>query len=62
VPAYSPTKIVTTIKGIVSRKVFEGHPEVKKQLRGGEVITNYVKSQGKEGGNKQIQKKRLELF
>ncbi|MDR0640098.1 MAG: transposase, partial [Spirochaetaceae bacterium] len=27
-----------------------------------EVITNYVKSQGKKGENKQIQKKRLELF
>jgi REP element-mobilizing transposase RayT len=28
-PAYSPAKTVTAIKGIVSRKVFEEHPEVK---------------------------------
>jgi REP element-mobilizing transposase RayT len=80
VPGYSPTKIVTTIKGIVSRKVFEEHPEVKKQLWGGEfwsdgyfvstvskygneeVISNYVKSQGREGEYKQIQRKQLELF
>jgi REP element-mobilizing transposase RayT len=73
-PGYSPTKIVTTIKGIVSRKVFEEHPEVKQQLWGGgfwsdgyfvstvskygneAVISNYIKSQGKEGGYKQIQK------
>jgi len=36
VPSYSPSKIVTTIKGILSRRVFEIHPEIKKQLWGGE--------------------------
>ncbi|MDR2485448.1 MAG: transposase [Treponema sp.] len=36
VPPYSPAKIVTAIKGNISRKVFEKHPEVKKRLWGGE--------------------------
>ena len=36
IPSYSPTKIVTTIKGIISRRLFEEHPEIKKQLWGGE--------------------------
>ena len=36
VPSYSITKIVTTIKSIVSREVFKRCPEVKKQLWGGE--------------------------
>jgi REP element-mobilizing transposase RayT len=80
IPTYSPTKIVATIKGILSRKIFEVHPEVKRQLWGGEfwsdgyfvstvskygneeVISNYVKSQGKEREYKQIHNKQLELF
>ncbi len=33
---YSPTKIVTTIKSITAREIFKIHPEVKKQLWGGE--------------------------
>jgi REP element-mobilizing transposase RayT len=36
VPAYSPTKIVTTIKSIIAREIFARHPEVKKKLWGGE--------------------------
>jgi REP element-mobilizing transposase RayT len=36
VPMYSQTKIVTTIKGNISKQVFEAHPEVKKQLWRGE--------------------------
>ena len=36
VPMYSPTKIITIIKSITAREVFKHHPEVKKQLRGGE--------------------------
>jgi REP element-mobilizing transposase RayT len=36
VPAYSPTKIVTTIKSITAKEIFKKHPEVKKQLWGGE--------------------------
>jgi putative transposase len=40
VPSYSPTKIVTTIKSIIAKKVFERHSEVKKQLWGGEIWTD----------------------
>ena len=36
VPTYSPTKIITIIKSITARRIFEKHPEVKKQLWGGE--------------------------
>jgi len=36
VPMYSPTKIITIIKSITAREVFKHHPEVKKQLWGGE--------------------------
>ena len=36
VPTYSPTKIITLIKSITAKKIFEKHPEVKKKLWGGE--------------------------
>ena len=36
VPTYSPTKIVRTLKSIISREVFKLVPEVKEQLWGGE--------------------------
>ena len=35
VPIYSPTKIVTMIKSILARELFKTHPELKKQLWGG---------------------------
>jgi REP element-mobilizing transposase RayT len=35
VPAYSPTKVVTTIKSIIAREIFEKHAEAKKELWGG---------------------------
>lgn len=35
-PKYSPTQIVTMIKSLTARKVFEIHPEVKQKLWGGE--------------------------
>ncbi len=35
-PKYSPTQIVTMLKSLTARKVFEKHPEVKQQLWGGE--------------------------
>jgi REP element-mobilizing transposase RayT len=55
IPTYSPTKIVTTIKGIVSRKVFEEHPEVKKQLWGGEFWSDgYFVSTVSKYGNEQV--------
>jgi REP element-mobilizing transposase RayT len=40
VPSYSPAKIVTTIKTIIAKKIFEKYPEVKKQLWGGEFWTD----------------------
>ncbi|MDR2445952.1 MAG: IS200/IS605 family transposase [Treponema sp.] len=40
VPAYSPTKIVTTIKSIIAREIFAKRPEVKKKLWGGEFWTD----------------------
>jgi REP element-mobilizing transposase RayT len=51
VPSYSPTKIVTTIKGILAKKIFERHPEVKKQLWGGEFWTDghFVSTVSKHG-------------
>jgi REP element-mobilizing transposase RayT len=55
VPSYSPTKIVATIKGIVSRRVFEEHPEVKKQLWGGEFWSDgYIVSTVSKYGNEEI--------
>ena len=55
VPSYSPTKIVATIKGIVSRRVFEEHPEIKKQLWGGEFWSDgYFISTVSKYGNEEI--------
>jgi hypothetical protein len=36
VPTYSPTKIVTTLKSLITREVFARCPHVKKKLWGGE--------------------------
>ena len=40
VPTYSCTKIITIIKSITAKEVFKIHPEVKKQLWGGEFWTD----------------------
>ena len=40
VPTYSATKIITIIKSITAREVFKLHPEVKKELWGGEFWTD----------------------
>ena len=40
VPTYSCTKIITVIKSITAKAVFNLHPEVKKQLWGGEFWTD----------------------
>ena len=37
VPMYSPTKIVTRIKSIIARAIFEEVPQIKKELWGGEL-------------------------
>ena len=51
VPTYSPTKIVTIIKSLTAREVFKLHPELKKQLWGGEFWTDgyFVNSVSKYG-------------
>jgi len=55
IPTYSPSKIVTTIKGILSRKIFEIHPEVKKQLWGGEFWSDgYFVSTVSKYGNEEV--------
>lgn len=35
-PIYSPSQIIKTVKSITARRVFAEHPEVKKQLWGGQ--------------------------
>jgi REP element-mobilizing transposase RayT len=56
VPAYSPTKIVTTIKSLTARKILETNPEVKKALWGGNFWTAgyYVGTVGEHGTEKVI--------
>lgn len=48
---YSPTEIVTTIKSIIAKEIFKKHPEVKKQLWGGEFWTDvhFVSTVSKHG-------------
>ena len=36
VPVQSPSKIIQVVKSIIAREIFVKHPEVKKQLWGGE--------------------------
>ena len=36
VPTYSATKIITVVKSITAREIFRIHPDVRKQLWGGE--------------------------
>ena len=56
VPTYSPTKIVTTIKSIIAKKIFERHPEIKKQLWGGEFWTDghFISTVSKHGNEEVI--------
>jgi putative transposase len=56
-PNYSPTKIITTVKSLTSRRIFAEHPEVKKQLWGGEFWSDgyFVASVGKNTNETVIQ-------
>ena len=56
VPQYSPTKIITLIKSITAKKIFEKHPEVKRQLWGGEFWSDgyYVGTVSKHGNEEVI--------
>ena len=48
-PNYSPAKIITTVKSIIAKRMFAEHPEVKKQLWGGQFWSDgyFVASVGK---------------
>lgn len=56
-PNYSPTKIITTVKSLTSRRIFAEHPEVKKQLWGGEFWSDgyFVASVGKNTNETVVQ-------
>ena len=58
VPKLSPTQIITTIKSILAKEIFKIHPEVKKQLWGGQFWADgfYVNTVSKYGGEKQIER------
>ena len=58
VPTYSPTKILTVIKSLTAREIFKHHPEVKKQLWGGEFWTDgyFVNTVSKFGEENTISK------
>ena len=54
-PSYSPAKIVTIIKSILAREIFEKHPEVKKKLWGGEFWSDgYFVSTVSKYGNEEV--------
>jgi len=57
VPALSVTKIVTIIKSIIARELFRLHPEIRKQLWGGNLWTSgyYANTVGSYGTEKIIQ-------
>jgi REP element-mobilizing transposase RayT len=56
VPKHSPTKIITIIKSITAKKIFEKHPEIKKQLWGGEFWSDgyFVSTVSKHGNEETI--------
>ncbi len=58
IPSYSPTKIVRTIKSITAREMFLRHPEVKKQLWGGEFWSDgyFINTVGQHGNESFISK------
>lgn len=56
VPTYSPTELVTLIKSVTARKVFELAPSVKKQLWGGSFWSSgyYISTVGRHGTEEAI--------
>ena len=57
VPTYSPTRIVTILKSITAREIFDRCPGVKKQLWGGNLWTSghFVSTVGRSGNEQQIE-------
>ncbi len=58
VPKMSATQIITMVKSILAKKIFEKHPEVKQQLWGGEFWTDgfFVNTVSKFGDENSISK------
>ena len=58
VPTKSPTQLIKMIKSITARQIFGRHPEVKKQLWGGEFWSDgyYVSTVGRHADEKVISK------
>ena len=58
VPKYSPTKIATIIKSLTAIEIFKKHPEVKKELWGGEFWSDgyFVNTVSKFGDEETIRK------
>ena len=56
VPTKSPTQIITTVKSLTAREILKKHPEVKKQLWGGEFWTDgyFVNTVSKFGDESSI--------
>ena len=56
VPTKSPTQIITTVKSLTAREIIKKHPEVKKQLWGGEFWTDgyFVNTVSKFGDESSI--------
>ena len=56
VPTYSVTKLVTMIKSLTARKIFQECPQVKKQLWGGEFWSDgyFASTVGKHGNENMI--------
>jgi REP element-mobilizing transposase RayT len=57
VPTMSPTKIITVLKSISAREIFQRCPDVKKQLWGGNLWTSgyFVSTVGKHGNEEVIE-------
>jgi REP element-mobilizing transposase RayT len=57
IPMMSASKIIQTIKSITAKEIFRLHPELKKQLWGGEFWTKgyYVNTVGRHGDENTIQ-------
>ena len=58
VPAYSPTKIVTTLKSVTAREVFARCPQVKKLLWGGEFWSDgyFIASVGQQESEETVRR------
>ena len=56
VPTMSPSQIITVVKSLTAREIFKKHPEVKKQLWGGEFWTDgyFVNTVSKFGDESSI--------